>query len=96
MTRLKAQRKQQTQLAGTINGGRPEATTGDTVKIEHSGGKYRRIESVEKISGREDLAAEAETAANIPPPSLLSILLASLRLSRCLNTSTWSGPRARG
>ena len=36
-----------------------EVTTGDTVKIEHSGGKYRRLQSIEKVSGREELAAKS-------------------------------------
>ena len=34
-------------------------TEGDNVKIEHSGGKYRRIQSVEKVSGTKDVAAKS-------------------------------------
>ena len=36
------------------------ATEGDTVKIEHSGGKYRRIQSVEKVNRKRDVVAESQ------------------------------------
>jgi len=41
-----------------------EANIGDTVKIEHSGGKYRRIQSVEKISDKEDVARKSENSSD--------------------------------
>jgi len=40
------------------------ANTGDTVKIEHDGGKYRRIQSVEKVSGKEDVVGELENGSD--------------------------------
>ena len=41
-----------------------EANTGDTVRIKHSGGKYRRIQSVEKVSGKGDVAAKSQKSSD--------------------------------
>ena len=40
------------------------ASEGDTVKIGHSGGKYRRIQSVAKVSGKKDLAAASQKSSD--------------------------------